>query len=423
MPSLQQITRFYLYLLSFTPLVSYVLLEFFNQEFKKIFGILAIFLIFLTIGVKGIKAIRFRWYYVIFIILYLYYMGWDITLDQGNIARKGWAYDFFLANDMIRTLCILLVIDNVKLDKKFIDRIIKIFIGTALVAVVVMMIQFLFDPFFFTPEKFIHFNKALHLANDPYQVKRISIFGYASIHDLGLSFMPIFALLIAYLIRIENKIPWVILGITLLIVFGSNVRYIQAAYFLCAIPVLYLNDRPIKNFLIGTFFMFLGLIFLVQLLSIFNFNIYTYLNERIFDKTAESRLLALQIFLEFFPQYPFFGTGEHLTEEVVVAIADRSSQIHVGYLAHLFSYGIIGSLFLFTLWYYLGRTLLQTARITKFYGAYLGFLVFIWANVTLVYYSIFMYGLIFCFVFNKYYEDRYSNVIEYSLNEGNVVKK
>ncbi len=261
MPSLQQIIRIYLLVLSFAPLVSYFMLEFFNQEFKKIFGLLAIFLALSNNwskrnhGNSGSGGI-------IFFLLYCTCITWDgtLALDQGNIARKGWAYDFFLANDMIRTLCILLVIDNVKIDRKLIDAIIKILIGTALLAVVVMVIQFLYDPFFFTPEKFEHFNKALHLADNPYQVKRLSIFGYGNIHDLGLSFMPIFALLVAYIIRSENRIPYLVLGVTLIIVFGSNVRYIQAAYFLCIIPVLYLNEKPVKNFLIGIFFMFLGLI-------------------------------------------------------------------------------------------------------------------------------------------------------------------
>jgi len=100
----------------------------------------------------------------------------------------------------------------------------------------------------------------------------------------------------------------------------------------------------------------------------------------------------------------------HLTEEIKEASkAVGSSQIHVGYLSHLVSFGIVGSFFMFGFWFLLAKKLYKSAKYTKYWGSFFAFLIYLWAQTTLVYYSIFFYGLIFAFVFDKYVKDNYSN--------------
>jgi hypothetical protein len=96
-----------------------------------------------------------------------------------------------------------------------------------------------------------------------------------------------------------------------------------------------------------------------------------------------------------------------MSEEVWIASnAFGSSQIHVGYLAHLVAFGAIGSLFLFGFWFALTLNLRKTAMKTGYWGSFYAFLVFLWSNVTLVHYTIFFYGLIFALIFDKHYKDK-----------------
>ena len=121
-----------------------------------------------------------------------------------------------------------------------------------------------------------------------------------------------------------------------------------------------------------------------------------------------TRFKAIENFIVFFPREPIFGTGVHLTDEILSASKSvGSSQIHVGYLSHLVSYGLVGSFFLFGFWYLIAKKLLITAKQTNYWGSFFAFLTFLWAQATLVHFSIFYYGLIFALVFDKYIQDRH----------------
>ncbi len=403
-----EIVKYYLYLLSASPLIAYILEINFAQDYRKFFGFFGIMLALGLILIKGIKNIKIHKYLFLLILLYLYYIGWEIIIGGGVIERKGLVYDFFFANKYLAVLAILLVIDNSTFDDGFMKNIVNIFKITILIGGIFMLYQLIVDPLFFTPEKFIRWMNSNRWAQNIYQVKRLSVFGYCGIHDLGLSFIPILAIVIGYITKVKKRIPFFLLIVGIIIAFGSNVRYIQAAYFLCLMPLLFINNKILKNVFIGLGLLIALLFITTIIMKLLGYDINKYISDRILDESALSRILALKIFLRFFPENPFFGTGVHLTDDVVVAIGGRSSQIHVGYLAHLFSYGIIGSIFLFGLWGGITYRFYKIARKTLYFGSFFAFITFLWANVTLVYYSIFTYGIIFSFVFNKYYEDKYS---------------
>jgi len=156
--------------------------------------------------------------------------------------------------------------------------------------------------------------------------------------------------------------------------------------------------------------LFGGAIFFMVILSILNFDVTNWFYERLFSEGSiknTTRYAALENFLIFFPNAVLFGTGVHLTVEIELASRfSGSSQIHVGYLAHLISYGIIGSIFLFTGWLLFLKKLYLNAKHTRFWGAFFAFSIFLFANTTLVSYSFYSYGLIFAFVFDKYFVDQ-----------------
>ena len=152
-------------------------------------------------------------------------------------------------------------------------------------------------------------------------------------------------------------------------------------------------------------------IFIFLFIGQMGYNLQTFYRERLFSEGSineNTRYKAIFNFAHFFPQKPIFGTGVHLTEEIKEASESiGSSQIHVGYLSHLVSYGIFGSILLFTFWFLLARRLYRNAKLTNYWGAFFAFLIYFWAQTTLVNYSIFFTGLIFAFVFDKYYLDNY----------------
>ena len=59
----------------------------------------------------------------------------------------------------------------------------------------------------------------------------------------------------------------------------------------------------------------------------------------------------------------------------------------------------------------LTKSLLKTAKITNYWGSFFAFLIFLWAQATLVYHTIFFTGLIFALIFDKYYYDKYREYI------------
>ena len=132
-----------------------------------------------------------------------------------------------------------------------------------------------------------------------------------------------------------------------------------------------------------------------------------YVEDRILSKSADTRLLAVDLFLKYFPQKPMFGSGIHVDDNLRRELAGRSSQIHVGVLSHLYEFGIIGSLLFFLAWFFIAKKFYITAKTTGQYGIFIGFLCFLFANLTLVEYSMFYMGIIFLFIFNRYYSTRY----------------
>lgn len=104
-----------------------------------------------------------------------------------------------------------------------------------------------------------------------------------------------------------------------------------------------------------------------------------------------------------------------LTNQIEAASrAVGSSQIHVGYLSHLVSYGIIGSFLLFSFWFLLAKDLYRKAKLTKYYGPFFAFIIFLFTNLTLVDFNLFYPGIFIAFVFSEYY---YKSNLKFSINK------
>ncbi|MBN1414603.1 MAG: O-antigen ligase family protein [Bacteroidales bacterium] len=293
----------------------------------------------------------------------------------------------------------LLLIENFEIQKqKTIDHLYLIFKITIVVAFLFSCIQLFYDPFFFTPETIQerYFNRI------SYNIRLSSIFGWIGRNETGMSFLPLLSLVICDSIIRKDKwlYLWIILGG--LVAFSSNSRWIQLNFLIiCSLLIVY------RKVSLAMYLIILGsaIVIFVTILYLGGTNIIEYIQLRLLANTAESRYLAFDMFARFFKENPMFGTGIHVTNELRLALLGRSSQIHIGYLSHLYEFGIVGSVILFSFWFSVIRKFYFSARRTNFYGIFFAFLSFLLANLTLVSYSFFSYGIFMAFLLDKYYSE------------------
>ena len=396
----------YFILLSFAPIVCFLDYSTVDQGFYKIYGAILLLISFALLILKGANKSRFDVLVVAALVVYAYYLGWDIVLQQGTLARKGFVFDAFV-NPYLHTACLIYVVDNYEVPESLIKTLIKIFIGTIVASFVVSLIQFGYDPFFFAPDELAVYSRQMGAINDAFEVRRTSIFGYIGMLEVSQSFLPLVAIVSAYYAKDKRKIPFLLLIMVLVVAFTTNSRYVQVGFLMTLMPLLILGKNKWRTFLIISLVTPLVVLLFVQVLVLTGFDIEGYVQNRILANSASTRLLAFEIFQKFFGRHPWFGSGVHLSSEVVVALAGRSSQIHVGYLAHLYSYGIIGSFLVFGFWGLIARRFYITGKRTQFWGSFIGIGIFLWTNVTLVYYVVFTYGLMMSFLFDRYYLNKH----------------
>jgi hypothetical protein len=354
---------------------------------------------------KGTGRSVFRDYLPVGILLTIYYATWDMILWQGTVARKGIFYEFFL-NRTLHTVAVLYIVDNILFSRKLIKTLVLTIKIMIVIGAVMSLFQVIYDPFLFTPDRFEHMMLRYSWGTNLLHVRRLSVFGFSDVNDIGVSFLPVMALITGYEIKEKRKVPVVMLLLGFFIAVVNNSRYIQLGFFVAAAPALMYQGKIIRNLLVALIGLLAMVLVMGFVLHLIGYDVGRYVEERLLDASGESRLLALDIFARFFPDTPFFGTGQHLTREVVVALAGRSSQIHVGYLSHLFSYGIVGTSLALFFWGLIVHRLWKVARQTGFYGSFFGFMVFLWGNVTMVYFWVFTFGLALCYLFSSYYESK-----------------
>ena len=394
----------YFYILSISPILGYIIFSIFSLPPYYFLGFASVLILFHEFFINKNSHIIIPKFYFLLIILFIYYFIWDIF--NGNIADVGifkaiFKWDF----NPLNVFAILVIIYSTPVNDKFIKNIILIFKITIVIAVIVSLAQLIINPNFFIPE---YFSTTYNKYFDIYQARRPSIFGFLGDNDLGFSFLPIMSLVIAYLLRMKDKTLyyWIILGGIVCVL--SNARYIIIGYIIILFQVI-IHDRLLINkfFLYSSGLILLALILMFLLSNIGGYNLNDYYQQRLLSESADSRLLAGEMMIKFLPKYPIFGNGLSLSKEISDELGGRSSQIHVGYFSHLVSYGIFGSIILYTFWILLLKSLYKKARITNFYGSFFSFAIFLWANSVMVYYSLFTYGLIFSFIFDKYYYDKF----------------
>lgn len=405
---MKKLIHIFYIILPFAPLLAYIL-YYTNSEYD-FYVYLRICLSILGVGLI-LECLAFNKKLIIpsFLIPYFLYTLYRIlwACVNGEMQRKGVAF-YLLYNINIQIILMIIITYNITITSYIKDFIIHIFVIILIVSTLVSIYQ-LIDPLFLTGYKS---DTNINI----YQIRRCSIFTIMAPLDLGLTFLPIFSLLVVeYLVNTKNiNLILLILFLGGLISVLSNTRWIMVGYLIILLMVIFHYNPKFIGKIRNIMLTIISIIIIIACITYFGYDLIEFWNQRLFPEGSiyySTRYGALVNFLTFFPQKPWLGTGVHLTDEIYSASkAIGSSQIHVGYLSHLISYGIIGSFFLFSFWLWLAITLWKHAKRTGYWGSFYAFLIYLWGQATWVDYSIMYCGLIFALIFDNYYITHFNNI-------------
>lgn len=395
--------RIYFYALALMPLWGYIAVEYLNSNPNYLFGVFSAAMAAIVVITKMFRheKINLPNYLILLLILFFYYMAWGFNT---GFATDGDFSKFLYKNSALFTFCAFFIVENEEYDEAFIKAIVRIFKVTVVLAFITTMIQVMFIRNFFIPKYLLGED---YLANEFGTVRFPSIFGYIDANAVGFSFLPILSILFGYyLVRRSKNWFWYIIPGGIVAMLASS-RYIQIGFLIILFQIIFTRKERIKNTVkilaFGTVLVLVSL----NIIESSGMSISDYFYGRLLGASSYSRVIGTELFARFFPEAPWLGSGSRITSELSVALEGASPYIHIGYLSHLFEYGIIGSLFLFGSWYLIGRKTFAVGSKTGYYGSFFAFLVFFFTNTTLVQYTMFHYGLIFAAVFYKYYENKF----------------
>jgi len=359
------------------------------------------------------RKFKFSWYTGIFALFVIYTILSDIFL-----AHKPINFRYFYGNAYIGCLLVLIAADNyTNTSRSIIKNLIRIFEVIIFISLVVIIIQEVFDQFFFVFTE--------RISNDTFLVdvieKRLpSIYSWAGYLDSGFVFVPFLSLIIGNRIAEgqKNLSFYYFIGAT--VVFLTRSRWIMLNFLVLFLMLiskkrfkknkLYLNILVISGILIVSF----------SFLSWLDVPVQKIISDRIFEQSyggfgkgsTASRLAGTEVFLKLFPENMIFGRGmlhafggQSKDVKLITALAGESSQIHLGYLSLFYYYGLIGGGLFIIFIVLLMKKLFKDAKIIDNWGPFYGFLGFVLANLTLVSLGFFNAGLILCLFMNKMYLD------------------
>lgn len=380
----------------------------------QLFSYIGVFLILIFHSNKHpIKLPKYLVFYLLFI-CYVFYT------DLYRLNRT-FKVDFLFSNVLIGAFNYMFIIENIHISKKKYAFIIKYSKYILFVAILVIVIQQIYDPNFFVRSQ-SRFENLLSIGET--ENRLASIYSWiGGLISVGFCFVPIYLLIVEDLEK-KNKDTMVLIIAGLLFAFLSKARWIMVNT-LMVFFLLFLNHKGRVTRLFKLLFI-LPLIFFMSFLFFksLGVDVEGIVNDRVLNKkeggitkgSAGSRILAIEAFDKLYWENPFFGVGSirygmggtgKQDYKLRSILKGRSSQIHVGYASLLYTYGLVGALFFLSFLFLLLKKLYLNAKITGYWAPLLGFLGFALANMTLVAYSVFEMGFIIALVVDKYYSQSF----------------
>lgn len=393
------------------PFVGYLSQTFLHKQFSTLVMPLMILSIFLMLFLR--KEIRYTKPLTVLFLYVIYTM-----ISDKFIAFREFNTSYFMTNDILGSLLILFMIDNTYFKEEYINKIFIISIIILFIAFVVIIIQqFSNSTFFVSPPEI------LNLQIMPEWEKRLpSIYSWIGpLWILSHCFFPVLSVVIAQLLKNDNKYVWIFYFIGAFVAFFSKSRFIFINFLILFLLIPIYKKIEIKALLRYILIIGICIVSFIIVAKPLNFNLDNIIQKRILETdrggmtkgAAGTRILAFDIFNKLYVENPLFGKGRlhdftttSKDQELVRALAGRSSQIHVGYLSLFYYYGFTGGVIFLTFLGLCIHRLYHNARIHHYWGPFFGFLQLLLSNLTNVSLHIFIMGYIVCFMFDQYYTNK-----------------
>ena len=412
--------RFLIFIFIIAPFVAYFVVTYLDFTFSRFIQFLSfigvILLLIFRTKKNPIKIPTYLIFYFCFV-LYVFYSAF-IQLD------RDFSFKYLFSNPLIGSFCIMFIIENMHFTRKNYKLLFTISKNILIIAIFVIFYQQIInESFFLNPE--VKEDALVVVSKSTSRLQ--SIYSWAGWLTNGFGFVPIYLLVVEYLVK-RNKIIiiWILFGVFYSIL--TKARWIMLITMLVFIIVIIHNKNISKQI-----FKYSLLIPLFLAISYFSLNAVgidaqKILDDRILEtnktndhKSATTRLLAFTVFNKLFWNNAIFGVGSikygmgatgKQDYKLRKELGDRSSQIHVGYLSLFYMYGLIGGFLFLTFLYLLLRRLYFNSKVTGIWAPFFGILCLAIANLTLVSFSLLEMGFIYILVANKYHLRNGSNIKE-----------
>ncbi len=409
---LSLVGQYLLIVSTFSPVVSFLLRDYFDMSYIYTINILLLLSLFGLFFVRGRKY-KLPTYGIVFLSFCIYTILSDLYLTP-----KEFGFKYVYSNEFIGTIFVFFIIENgiYKNHGKLYLKINEIILIIALIVIVIQ--QFVNSNFLVNQD----YRSAYYAYESSFEARLPSIFStFGGSIYVGFAFVPVFAIILAEKIKSDTKTQIVIffLAMGAVFTFLTKYRWIMLNFIIACLMIFKYKNYYIKK---GLFFVFtfvivvlIGLFFIQK----YNIPIAEIVNERILEKnrggmvhgSASTRLYAIKIFEKLFPDNPIlgrgmlhgFGPGASNDMKLLKEIGGRTSQIHVGYLSLFYYYGIVGGLIYITFLVSLSRKLYEDCKIHLNWGVFWGFMGFVIANFTLVTFHLLYPGIVILLIFNRYF--------------------
>lgn len=381
------------------PLLGIVLFEGINLGVTRVLYLI-VFVSFFGYLFKNHKIIFPS--YAAFLFLFFIYAIFSDSLIMGAQVN---ILSFFI-NKFLLLLVFLVLIENIQMDAMSDRLVLNLIKIVSIIAAIVIVIQ-VKDPFFLVKE--VSDAEEVDVDN---LLRFKSIYSYIGKMGILFVFVPSLGLVISDELKRNKNVSllfWITIGS--IVSFLSGTRVIMVNMVVLLGMVFIYKGASMFNILKYLGFLILAVISFVFVMNIAKIDYNRIITDRILTEndgglvegSAGTRLLAFELFPQFFMKSPIWGSGSEVSLDLKNKLNGRSSQLHVGYLSYLYYYGLIGGLLYFSFMFYYTKKMFYNAKIHKNWGPFFGWIGFPIANLTLNYMAPFEAGILLCVLFDRYY--------------------
>jgi len=392
----------FLWLLPFYPLWAFLVRSTIHVDLWQLVNVGLVLVILYKINSTYIKVPPYLALFMLFTIYHIY-----SVFSNHLVPREANLVSFLLDDFNISACLMFFVIENTEFEDGFITKLTKNIFFIVIVSVLVSIIQIKDVTFFVSPLETSNPDKMAYFFDDH---RNYSVFSWVDLNSLGVTFPIMIAILLYYYEQRSFALGAIVLSL-ILVSFLSRTRYMMVSAIVVLLHLLFTSGFSWAKRISIVVLIFVSALIMSAMASNVGIDMKQIINERILEKgedistsSAGARITSYNVFVQKFPEHPWFGVGPHTREDVASLLGEGIPIIHVGYLSYLYYYGIVGCLFLFgSLAFLLIRAFLVGLKF-KFWGSFYGLLSFCLANATFVYFNLNEVGVVLAILYLRYYK-------------------